>query len=70
MFHQFQVTAVSQNFGAEPGDIYYQITLGNDMFDIDQNGVITVADDETDYEMVNEYVIIVEAQDRGIEPFR
>ncbi|XP_072039293.1 cadherin EGF LAG seven-pass G-type receptor 2-like [Amphiura filiformis] len=66
-----KVAATSQNPNPQPGDIYYTLTQGNGVFVIDSgSGQITVQDDGTDYETVKEYTLIVEAQDRGVDPLK
>ncbi|XP_072050358.1 cadherin EGF LAG seven-pass G-type receptor 2-like [Amphiura filiformis] len=67
-----QVEATSQ--GTQP-DIVYIIksvsNIGASFFTIDRDtGIIRVASDQTDFEAIPEYIIVVEAQDRGTEPFR
>ncbi|XP_072050359.1 cadherin EGF LAG seven-pass G-type receptor 2-like [Amphiura filiformis] len=67
-----QVEATSQS--AKPDIVYILKSVSNNggsLFAIDRiSGIITVESDQTDYEDLTQYTLVVEAQDRGIEPFR
>ena len=59
---------MSRNPG--PSIIFYKLTKGNDLFEIDQTSGEIKVKDALDYETTTEHTLVVEAQDRGIEPFR
>ena len=68
-----QVSATT--YDNEPDSVVYSIRSstsdGLSIFEIDKNtGNITVQQDVTDAEDVNEYTLVVEAQDRRFEPVR
>ena len=67
----YQVLATSLNLDCDAPCIFYKLTRGNDVFQIDQiSGVIQVREDNINYEVTDEYTLVVEAQDRSMEPFR
>ena len=71
---QHQVSAF--NYDDNNNDIFYTLKSSNDggldIFSIDpESGVITVIDENTDADGdVVEYTLVVEAQDRRLDPIR
>ena len=68
----FQIEAVSES--AEPDIVYILKSVSNNggnLFTIGRvSGDITLVSGDTNYEDLTQYTLVVEAQDRGVEPFR